>query len=236
MNKNLQQLLQHQTIWRLGDAPRITYEGIKTGFEKLDAELPGHGWPQGALTELLYDQHGIGEISLVAPTLRQLSQEGRNIFIIAPPFLPFVRALDMHNIKRDRLLIVETDKTHLTWVTEQVIKSVTNSMVLLWDHTKQLDYTQLRRLHLAAEKTNTVCILYRALATQHTPSAAVLRIALCNEHGNLCARIIKRKGSLASKLIRLSLYPSYWREETIRPEETASNNKIFSHLVAGQVE
>ena len=229
MNKNLQQLLQHQAIWRLGDVPRLINQGIKTGFANLDAELPTHGWPQGALTELLYDQHGIGELSLVAPTLRQLSQEDRHIFVIAPPFLPFTRALDMHNIKRDRLIIVEANKTHLTWAAEQVIKSMSNAMVLLWDQTKRLDYTQLRRLHLAAEKTNTVCILYRSLATQHTPSAAVLRIVLSNEKGHLYARIIKRRGSLASNLIRLSLYPSYWQEEAMQSQESIPTN--LPHLV-----
>lgn len=210
MNKNIQHLLQRPAIWRLGDAPRVTNTGITTGFSHLDAELPDHGWPPGALTELLCDRHGIGEFSILMPTLRLLSNQNKNIVIIAPPYLPFARALDANEVRRDRLLIVEASKDHLAWSAEQAIKSSTSALVIVWD-TKRFDYTQLRRLHLAAENGNTVCILYRSLSTQNNPSTAPLRITLTADKDALCAKIIKRRGSLASSSIRLSLYPSYWQ-------------------------
>ena len=60
MNPALAQLLERSDI-RRGDAfavaPAPTFA---TGFARLDAELPGGGWPRGALTELLPEQTGIG--------------------------------------------------------------------------------------------------------------------------------------------------------------------------------
>jgi len=59
----------HPGLWRasqIGGAPgRIT----ASGFDALDAELPGGGWPHGVLTELLLPQPGVGELRLLAPAL-----------------------------------------------------------------------------------------------------------------------------------------------------------------------
>ena len=59
----------HPSLWRAsqlgGAAQRVT----PSGFEALDAELPGGGWPHGALTELLLAQPGVGELRLLAPAL-----------------------------------------------------------------------------------------------------------------------------------------------------------------------
>ena len=42
---------------------------VPSGFPELDRALPGGGWPQGALTELLSDEEGIGELRLLLPAL-----------------------------------------------------------------------------------------------------------------------------------------------------------------------
>ncbi len=59
----------HPGLWRasqIGGAPgRVT----ASGFDTLDAELPGGGWPHGVLTELLLARPGVGELRLLAPAL-----------------------------------------------------------------------------------------------------------------------------------------------------------------------
>jgi protein ImuA len=59
----------HPGLWRAsqmgGAAQRVT----ASGFEALDAQLPGGGWPHGLLTELLLPQAGVGELRLLAPAL-----------------------------------------------------------------------------------------------------------------------------------------------------------------------
>ena len=69
-------LALHPAVWRAaqlgGGPPRV----CATGFEVLDAQLPGGGWPHGVLTELLLAQPGIGELRLLAPALAAIGASG----------------------------------------------------------------------------------------------------------------------------------------------------------------
>ena len=40
-----------------------------SGYAALDAALPGGGWPEAALVEVLLAADGLGELSLLLPTL-----------------------------------------------------------------------------------------------------------------------------------------------------------------------
>jgi protein ImuA len=57
--------------------------GVDTGHPALTAELPGGGWPAGALIELLAPQPGIGELRLLAPVLARAA--GKPVVLIQPP-------------------------------------------------------------------------------------------------------------------------------------------------------
>ena len=66
--KELNELLRHQAIWRGGARTEVAGSYLATGWSVLDSQLPGGGWPQGALTELLTDASGSGEVSLLMPS------------------------------------------------------------------------------------------------------------------------------------------------------------------------
>lgn len=72
----LDALLKSQpALWRGRD--RYTDKSsIPTGFTALDNALPARGWPIGGVTELLLDQQGIGEFSLLLPGLRRVTSAG----------------------------------------------------------------------------------------------------------------------------------------------------------------
>ena len=109
MNAGVEKLLQHPAIWRVGQVARSARPGIGSGFAQLDKALPEGGWPVGALSELLCDAQGIGELSLLCPALSRLSQEGKGIALIGPTQLPFARAWEARGIRPEQLLIVETE-------------------------------------------------------------------------------------------------------------------------------
>src|SRR6476659_678516 len=105
MNPALAKLLSHPAIWRGGDcAPEPA--SIASGFAELDAALPGGGWPRGALTEMLLEREGIGELRLTLPALSRLQGEGRSIVWIAPPHRPYAPALAAAGLDLARLVIV----------------------------------------------------------------------------------------------------------------------------------
>ncbi len=65
----IQAAIAQATIFKIGETPLRAATGLPTGFSLLDAQLPGGGWPQGALTEILCDEQGFGEVSLLLPAL-----------------------------------------------------------------------------------------------------------------------------------------------------------------------
>jgi hypothetical protein len=121
MNDALENLLKRPGLWRAGGhADDGVPPGIPTGYPRLDRQLPGGGWPRHALTEILLEQHGAGELKLVMPALARLSRmddgseagadpEGSRekwLAWIAPPFQPYPPALLQWDIDLARMLIV----------------------------------------------------------------------------------------------------------------------------------
>src|SRR5438045_9440474 len=77
MSTALATLLSNPAIWR-GDDCAPEPATLPSGFAALDAALPGHGWPQGALTEVLLECEGIGELRLTLTELLRVQAQGRD--------------------------------------------------------------------------------------------------------------------------------------------------------------
>ena len=195
-------LEQHPGIWRGSQLARSACPGIASGFAALDAELPGGGWPRGALTEILPQHEGIGELRVLGPALAQLTAQGKCIAWIAPPYLPYAPALAAAGIALERVLIVKTTKDgDSLWAAEQALRSAACGGVLAW--TRDIRYTQLRRLQLAAEDGGCLAVLFRPTLAAREPTPAALRIALATADGGLALSILKRRGTPLSRPILL---------------------------------
>jgi hypothetical protein len=123
-NAALVSVLAHPAIWRGGDcAPEPS--AMPSGFPELDAVLPGRGWPQAALTEVLLAREGIGEIRLTLPALARLQAGRRDVVWIAPPHLPYAPALAAAGLDLARLLIVRCHGVaEELWAYEQALRLV----------------------------------------------------------------------------------------------------------------
>ena len=196
------ELDQHPGIWRGSELARTSRPGIATGFAALDAELPGGGWPCGALTEILPQHEGIGELRILGPALARLASQGKLIAWIAPPHLPYAPAFAAAGIDLARVLIVKTTKDgDSLWAAEQALRSAACGGVLAWP--RDIRFPQLRRLQLAAEDGRCLALLFRPTQAAREPSPAVLRIALATSAGGLALSILKRRGAPLSRPILL---------------------------------
>src|ERR1043165_1039393 len=101
----LDAILQRHPVWRGGALARSTAV-LPSGFPALEAELPGSGWPRQALTEVLHDGCGIGELGLILPALAALTSAGQRAVWIAPPQVPYAPALAASGVDLVNLLIV----------------------------------------------------------------------------------------------------------------------------------
>ncbi len=170
---------------------------VPTGFAVLDAELPGGGWPAGALIELLLERPGVGELSLLLPVLGRTPPE-QWIVWLAPPLQPYAPALARAGVPLARLLIVRPEHPHtLLWATRQAAVSGSCSAVLAW--MPRIDRTGLRRLQLAAEESGTPLFLFRPGTVAGQPSPAPLRLMLSACGAQLEVRILKRRGPPAAR-------------------------------------
>ena len=110
-------------------------------------------WPTAALTEILPQHEGIGELRILGHALAKLAAEGRWLAWIAPPYLPYAPALQAAGIDLSRLLVIRTRSPRETlWAFEQTLRSQTCGAVLAWP--EKIAYAELRRLQLAAEGSN----------------------------------------------------------------------------------
>jgi hypothetical protein len=171
-----------------------------TGFADFDALLPGGGWPVGAITELMPETQGIGELSLLLPALAQLSRAGRYLVWIEPPCLPYPPALAQHGLVLNRLLLVQAhEAATVLWAAEQALRCPAIGAVLAWP--AALDDRRVRRLQLAAETGGSCGLLYRPPSAALQPSPAALRLRLRPRGAGLHVEIQKARGGRAHALV-----------------------------------
>ncbi|HEX9179172.1 MAG TPA: translesion DNA synthesis-associated protein ImuA [Burkholderiales bacterium] len=175
MSAALQQVLQHPGIWRGNDLSRVELPSVPTGFPRLDAELPGGGWPRGALTEITFEGEGIGELSLLTPALAALSRDELWIVLVDPPHLPYAPALARAGVELSRLVLVRGG-TQTPWAAETALRSGSCAAVLAWPGT--VNERELRKLQLAAEAGGSWGVYFLPASASPSTSPAALRLHL----------------------------------------------------------
>ena len=198
MAARLDALLAHPALWR-GDACARVAPALPSGFAELDRVLPGGGWPQGALSELLNEREGIGEFSLLAPALAHLTGGGRWVVFVSPPYIPYAPALEQAGLDLARLLLIRAASPQdRLWALEQALRSDSCGAALGWPDA--LDERVSRRLQLAAERGNTLGVLFAPARARPHPSAAALRLLLQPAGGRLTVHVLKRRGGSVAPL------------------------------------
>jgi len=194
-------LAPHPLLWR-GKHLSHHIPTLGTGHAALDEALPGNGWPTGAITELVNDTAGCGELSLLLPVLAQLSQENHWIVMVDPPWIPCPSALHGRGLAVGKLLLIRTqNRKESLWACEQVVRGMSGGAMLAWPDA--LSFGELRRLQLAAKKSQRTVFLFRDQKAANTSSPAVLRLQLTPDDGDLQIRVLKCRGQRPTTAIRI---------------------------------
>jgi protein ImuA len=179
-------------VWRADQMATHQTIATSTGHRALDEELPNRGWPGSALIELLLQQAGIGEMMLLLPALRAIARQ-RRIVLIQPPYLPQIAAWTAWKLPTERLLWLRPKSgADALWAAEQILRNGSCGGLLLWQ--TQIRSEALRRLHLAAQATQTMFWMLRPLASAQDASPSPLRLALRPANGGVHVEIVKRRG------------------------------------------
>jgi len=200
----LEAVLLRHPVWRGGSLARPLARTEPSGHAGLDQELPGGGWPAGALTEILCASHGIGELQLVLPALVGLSRAQGRIAWLAPPHLPYAPALAAAGLRLEFLTVIRAPgRRDALWAAEQVLRAGTCRALLIW--LPRSGYGELRRLALAAEAGAAITLLFRPLQAAQESSPAPLRLALVPDGGQLAVRLLKRRGAQLTAPLRIPI-------------------------------
>ena len=189
---SLSTLLDERRVWR-GQPTAVPAAGHPTGFAELDAVLPSGGWPEGALSEILTQAEGTGELQLLWPVLQRLSAAGERVVLIGPPHIPFAPAWQAAGISLPCLSVIQASGSDALWAAEQCLRSGACGAVLCWP--QRANDRVLRRLQVAAETGQTLGFAYRPIEEAINPSPAALRLAIENRPTRL--RVLKCRGGLA---------------------------------------
>jgi hypothetical protein len=191
---HLADALQQQAVWRGADAPgALASPAVPTGYAGLDAELPGGGWPAGALVEVLCRAEGIGELQIVLPALAALTSAGQRVAWLAPPYLPYAPALRAAGVSLERLTVIRAPgRRDALWAAEQALRARSFHALLLW--LPRAGYPELRRLAVAAQAGPGFVLAFRPPEAVCESSPAVLRLALAAGEGQVALQILKRRG------------------------------------------
>ncbi|MFG6465348.1 recombinase RecA [Roseateles sp. BYS87W] len=221
-------------LWRGTSLGRTAEPVLASGFEALDAELPGGGWPLKAVTELLTPQAGTLEWRLLAPALRRWwagqapasprpphplphllptrrmaraapAAALRSLLLIHPPHAPHLPGLQRLGLPASALVWVSArTPAEGLWAAEQAIKS--HVAVLAW--LPQARPEQIRRLQVAALGCDAPVFLVRPEQLGSQSSAAPLRLAVRPGPGwGLDVHLIKRRGPAHDGWLTLPAIP-----------------------------
>ena len=189
-------MLKHPKLWRgtrqsNANDPRA----IPAGYPSVTENLPGNGWPAGALTEIASAGAGIGELRLVMPALAHLTREGRWLAWIAPPYIPYAPALEQYGAVLSRIVVAQTTSVaESLWAAEQILRNPNTGAVLLWSY--PADTRKLRRLQLAAEMGDSWGVLFARSVSPSSPAALRLHLSPSppGSGGAPMVRVLKCRG------------------------------------------
>lgn len=203
----------HPLVWRAHQLGLCAAAVQPSGWATLDAQLPGGGWPQRALTELLLPHPGVGEIRLLAPALAAVQRSGRLVMLFDPPATLCAWALAALGIAPEQLLLIHSHPSawpgataDSLWALEQALKSGHVGAVLAW-LPPRLRAERLRRLQLAAAAAhNGPAFVLREPAAAGQATPAPLRLLLAPAGGDhLTLHLLKRRGPPLPAPLRLRL-------------------------------
>ena len=202
---DVEQLLQNSPyIWRGCEIDNHQLPYSSTGYPGLDSILPGHGWPQHALIEVITPSWGMGELQLLLPLMRSVIARQKWILWISPPYLLYAPALLRAGIDADHIIVVQLDTSckDALWSIEKALQTQSCGLVLAWQN--WLPNKVIRRLKLAAQTGKTLGVLFHHRNIKNSPSTMRLQLKSMEQRTEI--KILKARGSYQKPSVLIDLY------------------------------
>jgi protein ImuA len=195
-------------LWRGDQLGSPVASVFPSGFEALDAVLPGGGWPGHSLTEILTAHSGTLEWRLLGGLLRDVCTAGRSVVLVGPPRPPHVPGLRLAGLQDKHLVWIQAQTpAERLWSAEQLIKANACGALIAW--LPQVRAEQIRRLQVLAAGCEAPVLVCRPASAAQESSAAPLRLlARTGLDWELLVDVFKRKGPPLQATLRLPSVPA----------------------------
>ncbi|MET0540884.1 MAG: translesion DNA synthesis-associated protein ImuA [Variovorax sp.] len=210
-------------VWRGDELGGADAQVLATGHAALDAELPGGGWPVGAMTEVLQSTPEAHVWQLLLPVLaRAVEERGGPVVLVGAPHEPFGPALAAGGLPVEAVMWVRGEASSARlWSCEQALRCADVAAVLAW--LPQARVGELRRLQLAAAQHEGLLFVFRPESVAQSASPARLRLQVVSAGaGQMDVHLLKRRGpplaaplTLPARNARMAalLAASQWRRK-----------------------
>ena len=169
-------------VWHADELGLADAQVVATGHAALDAELPGGGWPVGAMTELLLAAPEAHVWRLLLPALAQaVATRGGPVVLIGAPYEPCGASLAAQGLPVEALMWVRSEAPAARlWACEQALRCAEVAAVVAW--LPQARVGELRRLQLAAAQHEVLLFVCRpeSVALSSSPPHAPATSAITN--------------------------------------------------------
>ncbi|WP_370459394.1 translesion DNA synthesis-associated protein ImuA [Cupriavidus sp. SW-Y-13] len=194
----------HPSLWRASQLARPIGKVVPSGIDVLDGELPGGGWAEGSVAELIVKHSGIGELSMLRGALDAAAQRNRPIWLVGCPFAPNGPELARIGVGKHVRWVKAESPADAQWACETILRSNALGALVAW--LPRVRPVGIRRLQGLTAATDALVFAIRSASAANDASASPLRIALEPAPGGFVrAQILKRRGPAASNTLLLPL-------------------------------
>ncbi len=184
--------LHHLNAWDKQRTRQVPV--IPAGTPELEALLPAGGWPKRGLVEVLVPDDYSDALSLFLPALARLSQQGRWLGMVVPPYSARVRVLSDATVDAARVQQINPHQGRSgLWTLESLLRCGDFSVVMAWPGCA----TELmaRRLAKAAGIGHSLGILFRVETQAGTASRIGLRLQLEADAAGRAVYLLDEQGN-----------------------------------------
>lgn len=195
-------------LWRANQLGNPVAAAHPSGFEALDAALPGGGWPGHSLSEILSPQSATLEWRLLGHALARVCAAGCSVVVVGPPRVPHLPGLRLAGLNERQLIWVQAETpAERLWSAEQLVKANAGGALVVW--LPQVRPEQVRRLQVLAAAHEGPVFLCRPSTAAQESSAAPLRVlARVGPDWALLVDVVKRQGPPLVTTLHLPSVPA----------------------------
>jgi protein ImuA len=174
--KNIIDQLQKSILLMQGFTPPVSAAADSIGLDAIEAAFPNGVFPTGTIHEFIsaLPEQAAANGGFISGILKSLMQQGGACIWISMRRTLFPPSLTVFGVEPDRLIFIDVKRERdVLWAMEEALKC--KGLTAVVSELTEINFTQTRRLQLAAEQSRVTGFVLRSDPNKLTATACVAR-------------------------------------------------------------